>query len=73
MANALLPEIILSDNNKDFFVKDSSGNFTFDKEEHPEFNLTTQFTSLVNVTSGILFVGFIIIYFVLYYGLGKLL
>jgi hypothetical protein len=73
MSNAILPEIILSDNNKNFFVKDTSGNFIFDKEEHPPFSLTSQFTSLVNVTSGIMFVGFLIIYFVLYYGLGKLL
>jgi len=73
MSNAILPEIILSDNNKKFFVTDPSGNFIFDKEEHPPFSLTSQFTSLVNVTSGIMFVGFLIIYFVLYYGLGKLL
>jgi len=73
MSSAILPEIILSDNNKHFFVTDPSGNFIFDKEEHPPFSLTSQFTSLVNVTSGIMFVGFLIIYFVLYYGLGKLL
>lgn len=73
MSSAILPEIILSENNKDFFVKDPSGNFIFDEEEHPQLNIASQFTSLVNVTSGIMFVGFLILYFVLYYGLGKLM
>ena len=73
MSSAILPEIILSENNKHFFVTDPSGNFIFDEEEHPPLNIASQFTSLVNVTSGIMFVGFLILYFVLYYGLGKLM
>lgn len=73
MTNALLPEIILSDNNKRFFVKDVSNNFTLDAEEHPPVNIKSQFSSLFNTTSIIIFIGFLILYYIFYYGLGKFL
>jgi hypothetical protein len=73
MPNAIIPEIILSDDNRRFFVTDPSGNFYFNKNEHPKFSLESQVTSLFNMTSLTLYIGFLIIYFVFYYGLGKML
>jgi len=72
MTNAILPEIILSDNNEHYFIKDPSNNFVYDSAEHPQVNINRTLTSIFNTTSLVLFVVFLIIYFLIYYGLGKL-
>ena len=73
MTNAILPEIILSNDNKNYFVVDNTNHFSFNADEHPPFSPHDIVTSLFNMNSLILFVGFLILYYIFFYGLGKLL